>query len=72
MKNLYHVQDSTRPLYIVAETMENAVEKWKYVQAAEDPDLNTAGLEPDGVYFVCSGDDLVISTRPLVEYYKKR
>ena len=64
MKNLYHVQDSIRPLHIVAETMEEAIEKWKRVQAAEDPDLNTAGLEPDGVYFVCGGDDLVINNMP--------
>jgi hypothetical protein len=54
---LFHVQDSDRPLWVVAKDWSDAIQQWKQQIAHEnDGDIS----EPQGVQYVCDNDDLLI------------
>lgn len=62
---LFHVQDSDRPLWVVARDYIHAVQKWTAI-IREENDLD-AGEEcslPDGVALVCDDHDLVTGSQP--------
>jgi hypothetical protein len=52
---LYHIQDSDRPLWIVAPDWATAIEVWKRVIEQEN---DGAVSEPDGVSMICDDDDI--------------
>lgn len=57
---LFHVQDSDRPLYIVADDFSAAVTRWRQVILAENEGEFEPGElpDPDGVSLVCDDDEL--------------
>lgn len=58
---LFHVQDGDRPLYVVAETFEEAHGKWESVIRAENEmDASEDCEMPDGISCVCDKTDLVL------------
>lgn len=59
--NLYHVQDSDRPMYVVAATWMEALDAWKEVIRQENPDEDTSGTEPNGIALVAEDDELLVS-----------
>lgn len=56
---LFNVQDSDRPMWVVAESYGAAVEKWiKFV--AKENDMEPEDVEaPDGVMLVCHDDEFI-------------
>lgn len=58
---LYHVQDSDRPLYVVAKDFGDAVKKWQHVIYNENGPFDEGeNNNPQGVYLICDDDELVI------------
>ena len=57
-QNLYLVQDSDRPMYVVAENWNTALEKWK----AKVKEENDGEIWEDcmGIQFVASSSDLIL------------
>ena len=63
MPKLYHVQDHDRPMWVVAESYQDAVDRWKEKIAEENPeDCPTKDdvEDPQGVQFVCDDDELLL------------
>lgn len=59
-KNLYHIQDADRPMWVVATGWDNAMWKWKRLVAKEN-ELKIDEIEEcDGVKLVCSSNDLIL------------
>lgn len=56
---LFHVQDSDRPMYVVAENWEKALRKWRNCVAAENEGTDPEDHEPSGIQYVCDEDDLI-------------
>lgn len=56
--NLFQVQDSDRPMWVVAESYGHAVKRWREQIAKENPTDDCSGEEPDGVNLIASGTDL--------------
>ena len=59
-KNLFLVQDADRPMYVVADGFQDALNRWSQLIAAEN---NCAVDEidmPDGIQYVASGDDFIV------------
>ena len=55
--HIFHVQDSDRPMYIIAETWNEAVVCWKRIIADEN-DLAIIDVdEPLGIQLVCDPDE---------------
>ena len=59
---LYLVQDSDRPLYIVADSWERAIGAWQQVILTENPPQgdDTALDSPTGVQFLCHDNEIVV------------
>ncbi len=55
MNNLYHVQDSQRPMYVVAESWYDVLNAWRRVVRDEKI------YEPAGIALVAEGGDLLLS-----------
>jgi len=55
---LFHVQDSDRPGFVVAENYAEAVRKWQAAVSAEN-DGEEPG-NPQGVSLMCDDGDLII------------
>jgi hypothetical protein len=65
MRRLFHVQDSDRPMYVVASDWKDAIDKWKDCVAHEN-DMEPRDVdEPLGIHMVCDDDDLICD---VVEY----
>lgn len=61
---LFRVQDSDRPLYVVAGDWAEALQAWRRVIAAENEGLSE--LEnPQGIEFVASERELLLSARDI-------
>jgi hypothetical protein len=61
--SLYHVQNSDRPMFVVAEDWNGAAERWAQLIAEEDCcTVEELGddIKPDGVAMVCDADDLLL------------
>lgn len=54
---LYHIQDSDRPLWIVAKDWRDALDQRK-AQIALENDGDEA--EPQGIQHVCDNDELIV------------
>lgn len=55
--NLYNVQDLDRPMWIAANTCQEAIDKWRSQIAKEnDSSIEEVG-EPQGVQLVCENND---------------
>lgn len=55
--NLYQVQDSDRPMFVIATSWMAAVEMWKE-QIAEENKITPADMnEPNGINLICEGSD---------------
>jgi hypothetical protein len=75
MPNLYQVQDSDRPMWVVADSFEAALAAWRAVIYDENPcnlsredanhDADCRGThevpQPMGVNFICEGDELLVT-----------
>ena len=59
-KKLFHVQDSDRPMYVVAFTYDDALSKWRRFVAREDDCGEGEIVPPDGIAFIAESDDLLI------------
>ena len=62
-RNLYHIQDQDRPMYVVAKDWQEALNKWKRVVGAEigiPPDDET--MEPDGIALFATHKELICDT----------
>lgn len=56
--NLYHVQDTDRATFVVAESFSHAVTRWREQMQRENPAEDMAGHEPQGVTLVAEGTDI--------------
>ncbi len=54
---LFQVQDSARPLWVVAKDWHHALQQWKDQIAIEND--GDSG-DPNGIMHVCDGDDLLV------------
>lgn len=59
MKKLYLIQDQDRPCYVVAYDWADALEKWKLQMGRENDIPPTEVEEPQGISFVCGGEELI-------------
>lgn len=55
---LFHIQDNDRPMYVVAESWQAALDSWKALVRAEND--GDEGDEPNGIAIVCDQDDLLL------------
>lgn len=72
---LYHVQDSDRPLWIVATGFGHAAVKWKTIVAEENAIQYLDVDGPSGIYLLCDDDELVVhetTQRALAECSKTK
>lgn len=54
--NLYHIQDSDRPMWVIAANWQDALDKWK----AKIKEENEGECdEPQGIELICDEDDLL-------------
>lgn len=65
MMPLYHVQDSDRPMWVIAPSFPEALDKWAKLIVKENPDMEDVGLvlaqnPPRGVAHVCDDDELLM------------
>lgn len=58
-KNLYHIQDDDRPMWVLANSWSDALAKWKTVVAAENDMKAEEVSEPNGIAIVCESDDVI-------------
>lgn len=59
--NLYRIQDSDRPMWVVAETYGQAVQRWKVQIALENNQQPSDVTDPQGVELVCESNSLLDS-----------
>lgn len=59
-ENLYYVQDNDRPMHVIAESWQRAIEKWKAFIAIENKILVDDVGEPLGITLVDTWDDLIL------------
>lgn len=57
--NLYQVQDNDGDMWVAAESMADAVDRWRERLRKENPDIEDQ-WEPDGVTLVCRSGDLLL------------
>lgn len=61
MSNLYNVQDHDRPMWVVAEDWQAALDKWKAKIREENPfEEGEPEPDPQGIQFICAEDDLLL------------
>lgn len=62
--NLYEVQDSDRPMYVVAKSWADAIDRWKAEIEIENGmksgTFATEMPEPDGIRLVCANTDMAM------------
>jgi hypothetical protein len=56
--NLYEVQDSDRPMYVIARSWDEALSHWQRVIALENNADIVVG--PLGIRYVCGPEDLIL------------
>jgi len=57
--SLYHIQDSDRPMWVMARDYGHAVNKWKVFIAKENDMEEKDVEEPVGVELVCEDNDFL-------------
>ena len=58
-RNLYHIQDSDRPMYVVGTSWMDALAAWKKQMAAENEESIDDVVEPDGITKVADQGELI-------------
>ena len=62
--NLYEVQDGDRPMYVVADSWQSALDMWKReIEIENGMKAGTFGgemPEPDGIRLVCANTDITM------------
>jgi len=59
-KNLYHVQDGDRPMYVVGTSWQDALGAWRKCICVENNiDVSDEQPEPDGITLVCKDEQLI-------------
>lgn len=58
--NLYRVQDSDRPMFVIAQNFQEAIEKWADVIRHENNLPTTEEVLPEGVNRLCDHHDLIV------------
>jgi hypothetical protein len=61
---LFHVQDSDRPMWVIAPSFAEALDKWAKVVAEENDFTEDAGLylaenPPNGIAHICNDHELL-------------
>ena len=56
---LYYVQDPDRPVYTIARTYGEAVDKWKMLVSRENAMPTVDVEDPIGVSYICDDDEFV-------------
>ena len=57
---LFHIQDSDRPMYVVATDWNEALAKWREVIAIENEEADCFDDNPDGIALVAEDDELIL------------
>lgn len=57
--NLYNVQDNDRPMFVLASSMEHAIQKWMALIKKENPELEEVD-QPRGCIFLANDQDILI------------
>lgn len=65
--NLYHVQDSDRPMYVVRNDWQEALEAWRKVIREENNMGPDDSCEPDGIHLVADAEDLIADAEDLID-----
>lgn len=60
MNKLFHIQDSDRPIWVVATDWQDALNKWRKLIVEENGD-DEASANPDGIEWVCDSNELLIT-----------
>jgi len=61
VKKLFHIQDSDRPVYVVANSFTQALAKWQVLRGIENPEMTQPSSEyPTGIVFVANNDELIL------------
>src|SRR6266576_4893324 len=71
-KNLYHVQDSDRPMWVIASNWTEAVHLWKMHVAAENDQTPVDVPECQGIQLICEANELISSDNGASENQKRR
>lgn len=58
---LFEVQDADRPLYVFANSWKDALDCWQRVCAQENADTHPQDHQPDGIRWMASDTDVMIS-----------
>ncbi len=58
---LFQIQDCNRPGWVVAESINEAINKWLSASAAEEGCSTEDISDPDGVVMVCDNHDLILT-----------
>lgn len=56
---LFQIQDSDRPMWVIAESWNDALVKWKALIAVENDMSVDEVTEPNGIMLVCESDELL-------------
>lgn len=57
--SLYRIQDDDRPMWVVAESSNDAIDRWRRVLKHENPGYDMSGDEPNGIEMVCCSTELL-------------
>lgn len=58
-KNLYHIQDSDRPMWVVATSWSEAISLWKKLISLENDQALVDVEECQGIQLVCMSGELI-------------
>lgn len=58
--NLYHVQDSDRPMFVLGSSWQEALDKWRALIREENDMQPNESCEPTGIQLVAEEDELII------------
>lgn len=62
-RNLYLIQDSDRPMHVLAKNWNEALEKWKTLICEENSDQGWSPddvEEPHGIQLVCCANEIIL------------
>jgi hypothetical protein len=57
--NIYHVQDDDRPMYVLAQSWTDALERWQDLIQNENPGECLNGATPNGIALLAEKDDVL-------------
>lgn len=57
---LFRVQDSDRPMFVVADDFQQAIDRWRAIIVLENPDDDCSQTNPDGVEFLANDQEIIL------------